>query len=76
MKVKCTTGHIGLGGVIYSTGDVFDVEDEVVVKSLVDGGDAEAVIDATINEPDGVVDKSETPDPAKPRTRGRKVTKQ
>lgn len=43
MALRCLTGHIGYGGVIYATGDVFDVDDDEVAKSLIDGDNAEAV---------------------------------
>ena len=45
MKLRCLTGHIGYGGVIYATGDVFDIDNDAVVKSLMRDGNAEEVID-------------------------------
>lgn len=43
-RVRCLTGHIGIEGISYATGDVFDVVDDVVANSLILDGDAEAVV--------------------------------
>jgi len=43
MILRCLTGHIGYGGDIYATGDVFEVDDPMVMKSLIDDADAELV---------------------------------
>lgn len=59
-RLRCTTGHIGLGGDIYSTGEIFEVVDDVVAESLVSDGDAvlveavEDVIDMVESGEDGV----------------------
>ena len=45
MKLRCLIGHIGYGGVVYATDDVFDIDNDVVAKSLISDGDAEEVID-------------------------------
>jgi len=71
MKMMCTTGHIGFGGAIYATGDVFDVDDDVVARSLIDGGDAEAVVDAHApSEPEPVVERDDRDDKSKKSARG------
>lgn len=59
MKLMCTTGYIGIGGVRYATGDVFEVEDDAIVKALIDGGDAEEFVEI----PDVVEEVVETPPP-------------
>ena len=71
MKMRCTTGHIGFGGAIYATGDVFDVDDDVVAKSLIDGGDAEEVADvSTPSEPEPIIERDENTNKSKKPTRG------
>lgn len=71
MKLRCTTGHIGIGGVSYATGDVFDVDDDVVAKSLVDGGDAEEVTDVPApSEPEPVAERNDGADKSKKSARG------
>ena len=71
MKLRCTTGRIGIGGAIYATGDVFDVDDDVVAKSLIDGGDAEEVADVSAPiEPEPVAKRDDGDDKSKKSARG------
>lgn len=51
MALRCLTGHIGYGGVIYATGDVFDIDSPTVEQSLIDDGDAELVENVVIDDP-------------------------
>lgn len=59
-RLRCTTGHIGIGGDIYSTGEIFEVVDDAVAESLVSDGDAvlvdtvEDVIDVAESGEDGL----------------------
>ena len=50
MALRCLTGHIGYGGVIYATGDVFDIDSPTVEQSLIDDGDAELVENVVIDD--------------------------
>ena len=61
MKLRCLTGHIGYGGVVYATDDVFDIDNDIVAKSLISDGDAEEVID-DVQAPDVEPDMSEDAD--------------
>ena len=45
MKLRCLIGHISYGGDMYATNDIFDIDNDVVAKSLISDGDAEEVID-------------------------------
>lgn len=51
MKLRCVKGNIGLDGVRYSIGDVFDADDGIVSDALINGNFAEMVV-----EPEKVVD--------------------
>lgn len=37
MMLRCVKGNIGLDGVRYSIGDVFDVDNDCVADTLIDG---------------------------------------
>ena len=73
MKLRCTTGHIGFGGAIYATDDVFDIDDDVVARSLIDGGDAEEVVDVSApSESEPVVERDDGDDKSKKSARSKR----
>ena len=56
-RMRCVKGSIGLDGVIYSVGQVFDVDDVEVSISLIRGGwvevgDTEPVVDEVVEDVD------------------------
>jgi hypothetical protein len=69
MMLRCVKGNIGLDGVRYSIGDVFDVDDDSIADTLIGGkwavADGVATIETDVNmdtEPDTVEEESDESD--------------
>lgn len=69
--LRCVKGNIGLDGVRYSIGDVFDADDNVA-DALINGNFAEEVVADTPVKESVIDDNPDLKEPVKPK-RGRKV---